>query len=757
MPRPEEQATSEPLIYRVGDLDVDTVRGCITCYGREVPLKPKAFRLLVFLLQERHRLVSKEELTRLFWTDTAVTDDALTQCIARVRRALGDQSGHLKTVPRMGYRFVGPVEEVFSEGPALVPEPVASQEPVKELGRTSPRALWGRRLGQALALTFVAGSLGGAAYWRAAIRDTPPPARTGKRVIAMLAFENRSGQTELGWLKEGLPDMLATTLSRSETLYVLSREQVRASLPRGENAGTAAVAGLAQAAHVQAVVTGSFSRLGDSMRVDVRILDPKTGAVIVSDDMSVDRQDQILTQIDFLASRLAGRLGPRSSDAGRQTFGSLMTGNLAAYRYYSLGLDKAEAAQTLEAIALFEKALALDPGFGMAEARIGYAYAVAAPNLEQGRPYLERAFQKAAKLSDRDRRYVVAWYDISNRDYQSAIRHYTELLAEYPNDAEAHFRLAELLRGESRHEEALESLHRAQALNPEDPKIYNLFSHVSSEMGRHQDAITMAGRYCSLAPADANAYDSLGLAYYMAGQYRQSLAAYGKALALKPDFAIARLHRALLYAAMGRVKESVRESLHEDQDSAAQLTGCRARVQAAFALWRSGSTSQAKRLAPQSPSDCDPRFWTLVGAPTQVPSPGSLGKWTTGRGSRFGQRTGYLFQAELARVQGRLEERLANLRQLLRVRPGWSEVDIFEDALGDAYLELGRIDEAIHEYERALGLFPGMARARYHLAKAYRSKGLNELAKEQFREFLDLWKEADADVPELSEARRALQ
>src|ERR1700737_554063 len=98
---------SASLISRVDDIDVDTTRGCIVRGGREVPLKPKAFRVLVHLLKERDRLVAKEELMDLFWTGTAVTDDALTQCIVRLRRALGDDPrnpAYLKTVPKMGYR-----------------------------------------------------------------------------------------------------------------------------------------------------------------------------------------------------------------------------------------------------------------------------------------------------------------------------------------------------------------------------------------------------------------------------------------------------------------------------------------------------------------------------------------------------------------------------------------------------------------------------------------------------------------------------
>lgn len=190
-----------------------------------------------------------------------------------------------------------------------------------------------------------------------------------------------------------------------------------------------------------------------------------------------------------------------------------MTENLAAYRYYALGLANAGALQTKEAIALFQKAFELHPGFVMAQARIGYAYAVTDAALADGRPYLESAYRNSSKLTDKDRRHIVAWYAIANQDYQGAIRGYSELIAEYPNEPEAYLRLAVLLRGESRHEKALELLRQAASIDASDPQVYNHRSAVLSEMGRHQDAIAMASHYVTLAPNDPNSYDSLALAF----------------------------------------------------------------------------------------------------------------------------------------------------------------------------------------------------------------------------------------------------
>src|SRR5205807_2605267 len=119
-----------------------------------------------------------------------------------------------------------------------------------------------------------------------------------------------------------------------------------------------------------------------------------------------------------------------------------------------------------------------------------------------------------------------------------------------------------------------------------------------------------------------------------------------------------------------------------------------------------------KKLAAQWVPECDPRLFHIVLGKSVVPNSDAFAGWSAGRGGRFGQRTGYFFLARYAKLRGRTEDMLANLRQLVGVKPGWAEMETYEDALGDAYLELGRVDEAISEYERALRLFPGIARAR---------------------------------------------
>ena len=400
-----------------------------------------------------------------------------------------------------------------------------------------------------LAATAVLVSFAAAGFWFHSRRaGLPPPA--GKRQVAVLRFQNRSGQPDLDWLREGLPDMITTALSRSRGLDVISREQLSLwHLETGEG-GLAGALEIARHSHIEAAVLGAFARFGESIRIDVRVFDVQTGRMLAAEGITVDKPDQILQHLDFLGGRVINRLTPRTVAEDRRMLTTLKTNSLEAYRNYSLGMEQVEGLHIKEAIEHFQKAVELDPNFAMAYARIGYAYAVTDARVAEALPYLEKAFQMADKLSEKDRRHITAWYAIAKQDYQAAIRAYSELISAYPNETEAYHRLGILLRGESRNEEAAQILRQAQSVDPGDPTLYNGASVVNSEMGRHQEAIRMAEQYVVLAPADANAYDTLALACQWAGLWDRAEAAFNRALALKPEFEIAAMHRAILYRQM---------------------------------------------------------------------------------------------------------------------------------------------------------------------------------------------------------------
>src|SRR2546421_943632 len=110
--------TRSQRVYRLDDIEIDASRLSLKRDGEERHLRQQTFQVLIYLLEQRDRLVTKDELIEHVWHDTAVTDNALEQCLAEIRKVLGDDSRHprfVKTIPRAGYRFIGEVEEVSVE------------------------------------------------------------------------------------------------------------------------------------------------------------------------------------------------------------------------------------------------------------------------------------------------------------------------------------------------------------------------------------------------------------------------------------------------------------------------------------------------------------------------------------------------------------------------------------------------------------------------------------------------------------------
>jgi tetratricopeptide (TPR) repeat protein len=129
----------------------------------------------------------------------------------------------------------------------------------------------------------------------------------------------------------------------------------------------------------------------------------------------------------------------------------------------------------------------------------------------------------------------------------------------------------------------------------------------------------------------------------------------------------------------------------------------------------------------------------------------------TERGGRFSPRESFWLKGHLALRRGRAAEAVENFSAAVRHRPLMWNLDSFEDCLADAYLKLGRLDEAAAEYERVLRLNPNYPLARYRLAQAHERAGRLEQARAAYEQFLQTWRDADADLPEMTDALSRLR
>ena len=788
---------ADKRIYRLAEAELDPFSGRVKRSDGELYLRPKTLQVLLYLIEQRPRLISKEELLEQIWPDAAVTDDALVQSIVEIRKALGENSQQprfIKTFPKTGYRFIGEVEahddalsieQVTSveieyeeeweservEKQPLTPDSFSASDHSIALLRRSrvyPKLLAAFVL--ILALPF------GAYLYRRGSAVTPLievtlPRVPGKKPVAVMYFENRTGDRELDWMREGLADMLIADLSRSQRLTLLSRQQLAALLSRtghqsAEQIGLEEALEIARRAQAEIMILGGFARIDEKVWIDVTLHDARTGQLQSAESLIADTPAQILTQIDLLSLKLATRLNATlvESDAQRG-LAAVMTNNLDAYRYYSLALEQAQMFQFHESISLFEKALALDPQFALAHARIGYVYAVRMGEGEKAMPHLEKALALSDRLSEKDRLFITAWEATATHDSARAIEIYRDLLARYPMETEAYQRLGWVLQTQNRNEEALQVIQRGLLADPDWKDLHNALGTVSMRLGRNEEARTAFQRYIQLAPNDPNAWDSLAELEQWVGQYAEAEAAYQRALALNPESGVAIIHLGHLRFQQGRYHAAIEQyrrfiQIARDDGGRARGYDC-----LGWLYLRRGDLARASAAIKQELKYNPASVWNSLLLAFERRDQAAISKLIE---AVFAPATFELYKERgmlrlweyqrgfVALRLGQAQVALEHFRAALQHRALEWNVDSFEGCLADAYLELGQRDEAIAEYERILRVNPNYPLAQFHLAKAYEGKGDQKRAQLAYRNFLQIWKDADADLPEVLEAKARL-
>jgi transcriptional activator of cad operon len=230
----------EKRILVTGDVTIDTAQRCVYRDGVEQSLRPKAFAVLLELINYGDRVVTKQELVDRLWDGAAISEDVLVQCIVDIRKVLQDdprKPRYIRTMPKVGYRFIRPVEETGSGEsgrpvlPVHAPAPPSQQgagqdfakpttQPVDEptgkpeLTLRDPRRLW--KIGAVVGLLLAGALL--VSPWASAVRSSiQRPALS----IAVLPFANLNGGSDDQYLGDGLARELTTALSQLNGLRVV--------------------------------------------------------------------------------------------------------------------------------------------------------------------------------------------------------------------------------------------------------------------------------------------------------------------------------------------------------------------------------------------------------------------------------------------------------------------------------------------------------------------------------------------------------
>jgi TolB-like protein/DNA-binding winged helix-turn-helix (wHTH) protein/Tfp pilus assembly protein PilF len=330
--------------------------------GELISMEPRAVELLHYLIENIGRIVTRDELNDRLWGGRIVSDSALSTQIRAVRRALGDdrvQQKFVKTFPKRGFRFAAPVE--------LVDEAV----PISYAGAVQKRrrfaSLWIAAAGIGLVV------LGAVAFWmnREAATTSAVPIRGLS--IAVLPFDNLSGDDSKDYLADAFTEELITDLSRIRDAFVISRSTTFTYRDKELDA-----ASVATELRVRYVLEGSIRVDGDTVRINAQLIDGETNSHLWS-----DRYERTLANLFNLQDNVTGRIASvlraelRMAENKRQdpevtkdAWDYALRGNVILYNHQSI-------ADYQEAHALLTNAVSLDPTISSAWAGLAFVHYVA--------------------------------------------------------------------------------------------------------------------------------------------------------------------------------------------------------------------------------------------------------------------------------------------------------------------------------------------------------------------------------------------
>jgi len=364
--------------YEFGPFRIDPEERQLLRGQDPVPLTPKAFETLLILIRSSEHVVLKDELMKALWPDSFVEDANLSQNIFILRKALGDSAQdarYIATVPGRGYRFAQKVKQVGPEEDALVIETHSQSRVV--IKETSPGMIssltWGDRRIRALglvlgmAVVLVAGYLA----WRA---SRPAAGSANPRMmLAVLPFQNLTGDPEQEYFADGLTEELITKLGRLHPaqLGVIARTSVM-----GYKHSDKRLDQIGRELGVQYVLEGSVRRSGDRVRITAQLISVADQSHLWADDYDRKLQD-VLTVQDDVAIAVADETQLKLDPTQRTDLARGRTVNPEAYEAYLRGRffwNKRTEAGFRRSVEYFETAIAKDPAFAQAYAGLADSY-----------------------------------------------------------------------------------------------------------------------------------------------------------------------------------------------------------------------------------------------------------------------------------------------------------------------------------------------------------------------------------------------
>ncbi len=396
----------------------------------------------------------------------------------------------------------------------------------------------------------------------------PPPLLSGKPSLAVVYFENISGDKSLDAWKTGLTELLITKLGQSKFINVLSSDRIfgilkKLNLDEAKKYSTDDLIKVANEGGASHTLSGSLMKAGDNIIISLTLQQPHTGKVITSLTVPCKGETEIFPKLDEFTKEIKAGLNLSSeqiaSDLDKEV-GKITTSSPEAYKYYSEARKYHLRVDYREAIPLYEKAIALDPGFAMAYRGMAAAYS----NLgyvSRSTEYIQKAFNLSDRISERERYQIQGqFYYQEEKTYDRAIEVFNKLLGLYPDDSMGNSYLGLIYSNLEDHDKAIEKYE----VSVRTYKSLLDYSNLASEYefkGLYEKARQIYKDYSENISDDARIHSYLGWNYLFQGQYDLALKEADRVFLLDPKSTSSFFLKGDICHLSGRFPEAEKEYL----------------------------------------------------------------------------------------------------------------------------------------------------------------------------------------------------
>jgi DNA-binding winged helix-turn-helix (wHTH) protein/tetratricopeptide (TPR) repeat protein len=777
--------------YRFGPFDLDPDQRALRRDGKKIALPPKAIDLLLYLVQNPLRPLTKEELLRAVWPDSFVEEGNLSQNIFLLRKAITPKQKdfrYIVTLPGRGYQFTAAVE-LIPCSPGQQPDVVETQAanlssthstiepsngsrisalrtkpiyPPKNEPSGSPRqALSFRHLLAALfILAFGAASF---LWWK---HHHQPPA---SEEIVLADFDNRTGDPAFD---DVLDTALEVDLTQSPYLDVMSDQDasnvLRLMGRKPDATITEAIATeICQRADRQVMLSGSVSSLGRHYLLALQATDCFSGKRLAEVKAEATDKDKVLPALDRAADKLRHDLGESapSVEHFQVSIAQATTSSLEALKAYSIGeymVSRAGKDET-ETLPMFLRCIELDPNFAMAYVAIATDYF----NLNEPKlasPYYQKAFDLSEQVSEKEKLYIRAhYYADAQKDLEQGIKTYQLWAETYPRDWGPWLNIAKAYTQLGQEAPAIAAAQQALRLDPSRGINYTILAQAYLHDNRFADAKSAALQDVKIGKDSYNLHALLFELAFI--DHDQAAMAHEVAWSQgRPSAWYSLQFQALAAASQGRYR--LAEELFHTAYNVAQREDLAEAAddilvkQASMELesgWPQTARTTLRRISSQN--NDNPEFaWNQARFGDTAFAERFL---AFSNSNRSGTLMTYVelprLRAEIALHRGKPQEAIADLETTPYELAG--SLELFAQR-GEAYQKANHPEQAIAEYRKLLAhqgldpLSPLLPLAHLWLARTEAQSGHLQESKSEYEKLFALWKDADKDLPPLQVAQR---